>query len=246
MNDQIYDLLLKDDEITWQSIILDLIKTEQMNPWDVDITVLCKRYLETLKELKEQNFVLSGKVVLAAALLLRIKSSRLLEEDLAGFDQLLFPPEIEDIGDYIEPGFKERVKEFPRLAIKTPQARKRRVTLKDLIGALQKVLETNRRKVRQRLEEAHYYHPTIPEKKVDMSKLIDELYIKLQDHFKQSDGVPFTKIIPENPSKEDKIYAFAPLLHLSNQTRIHLRQEKHFGDITIKPYTPEEYKEEEN
>ena len=38
MQEQIYDMLLKESEVTWQDIIYDLIKKEQMDPWDVDIS----------------------------------------------------------------------------------------------------------------------------------------------------------------------------------------------------------------
>ncbi len=240
MQEQIFDLLMKDDEITWQTIILELIKTEQMNPWDIDITILCNRYIETVRALKEQNFIVSGKVILAAALLLRIKSSRLLEEDLAEFDHLLFPPEVEDFDAFLEPEQKHRINDVPRLAIKTPQSRKRKVSLKDLIGALQKVLETNRRKIRQRLEEAQYYHPEMPAKKVDITQLINNLYERIIKHFEDKEHVMFSTLIPTTPSREDKVYTFVPLLHLSNQGRVNLLQEQAFSDITIKKYSPEE------
>lgn len=245
MQEQLYDLLMKDDEITWQTIILELIKTEQMNPWDIDITVLCNSYIKTLKELKEQNFIVSGKVILAAALLLRIKSSRLLEEDLAEFDHLLFPPEIEDFDSFIDPEPSHRIKDIPRLAIKTPQSRKRRVALKDLINALQKVLETNRRKIRQRLEEAHYYKPEIPHKKVDITKLINDLYDKIISHFENQNHVHFSKLLPNNPSREDKVYTFVPLLHLSNHGRVNLAQQQSFGEIMITKYELEKLEDQE-
>ena len=74
MQDRIYNMLMQKDEITWQSIIYDLVRTGEMDPWDIDISVLSKRYLETLKTLKEAHFLISGKIVLAAAILLKIKS----------------------------------------------------------------------------------------------------------------------------------------------------------------------------
>ena len=37
MQDKLYEMLINEDEITWQSIIYDLIKTEQMDPWDINI-----------------------------------------------------------------------------------------------------------------------------------------------------------------------------------------------------------------
>jgi len=50
MEDQIYNMLLKESEVTWKDIIYNLIKTEQMDPWDVDITKLTQKYIATVKE----------------------------------------------------------------------------------------------------------------------------------------------------------------------------------------------------
>ena len=55
------------DEITWQTVIMDLIKSEQMDPWDIDISLLSKKYITALKKLQESNFYVSGKMILAAA-----------------------------------------------------------------------------------------------------------------------------------------------------------------------------------
>ena len=64
----------------WQTIIYDLIHTEQLDPWDIDIVVLTKKYFEKIDEITKESesnkidFYISSKVLLAAALLLRIKS----------------------------------------------------------------------------------------------------------------------------------------------------------------------------
>ena len=59
MHNELYDILMNRDEITWQTLIYDLIKSERMDPWDVDISLLTKRYLETLRLVKEANFLIS-------------------------------------------------------------------------------------------------------------------------------------------------------------------------------------------
>ena len=46
--EHIFNILFNEDEITWQSIIYELIKTEQMNPWDVNISLLTKKYIKSL------------------------------------------------------------------------------------------------------------------------------------------------------------------------------------------------------
>ena len=103
MEDRIYDLLVKKDDVTWQSIIYELVKSGEMDPWDLNVSNLSARYIKAIKNLKEHNFFISGKMVLASALLLRIKSDKFLNEHIADFDSILYPPEedllLEDTND---------------------------------------------------------------------------------------------------------------------------------------------------
>ena len=88
-NDEIFNILFNSDEITWQSMIYDLVSSEQMDPWDVDVSLLAQKFLEKLKALKEMDLKISGKVLLAAAILLRVKSYRFMDEDINALDALI-------------------------------------------------------------------------------------------------------------------------------------------------------------
>ena len=44
-SDIIYDILMQKDELTWQTLIQDLVKSEQMNPWDIDLSLFSQKYL---------------------------------------------------------------------------------------------------------------------------------------------------------------------------------------------------------
>ena len=85
--DRVFELLFNEEEITWQSILFNLVTKEQMNPWDIDIATLSKKFMDMLKKLKEMDFSVSGKIILAAALLLRLKSSKLVDEDILELDR---------------------------------------------------------------------------------------------------------------------------------------------------------------
>jgi len=234
MQDQIFNMLMQRDELTWQNIIYDLVKSEEMNPWDIDVSILSKKYLDTIKQLKEHNFFISGKIILASAILLKIKSNKLVEEDLVGLDSLLYPQDdldMENPEDFLDPK-SLRVKEVPSLAIKTPQTRKRKVSINDLMQALNKALEVDQRRIRKRIEEKRVAIPEIPEKKIDITKIIKDIYSKIQMFFKKKEKVTFKTLLPSE-NKEDKIVTFIPLLHLANQNKITLEQEEHFGDIDI-------------
>ena len=149
MQDHIYERLVKKDEVTWRSILQDLVRSGQINPWDIDISLLSQRYVEAIKQLQETNFFVSGKVLLACALLLKMKSEKLLLDDMSAFDSKLFPPPEDMFEEDMEFAGKKRIvlEDTPRLTIKTPQARKKQVTMNDLMDALGKALEVNERKV---------------------------------------------------------------------------------------------------
>ena len=235
MQDKVLDILMQDNEITWQNIIYELIKTEEMNPWDVDVTLLTKKYLETVKRLQGTNFFLSGKVLLASAMLVRIKSTKFLEEDISNFDNILFHQEdtFDELDDFIE--FKERPKvDVPGLGIKTPQSRKRRVSVKDLIGALERALEVNKRRIVRHNALWNFKKPEIPEKTVDIGLLIKNIFDRIKSMFQKKEKVTYTKLLPEGTiSKKEKILTLYPLLHLANQEKIDLMQEEHFGEIEV-------------
>ncbi|MBI4155159.1 segregation/condensation protein A [Candidatus Woesearchaeota archaeon] len=232
MQDKLYEMLINEDEITWQSIIYELIKTEQMDPWDINISLLSKRYLETIKELQNLNFFISGKVVLAASILLKIKSNKLVNENIAEFDNLLFNKEEDLLSDEEDSSEFIGEQKIPPLLIKTPQARKRKVNVNDLIEALQKALEVDERRNIRRRDERVLREIELPKQRVDISSLIKNLYIKIKEFFKNNPKVTFTELLPSE-KKEDKIYTFIPLLHLASQNKIDLEQQIPFGEIEI-------------
>jgi segregation and condensation protein A len=239
MQQQILTLLFEQDEVSWREVLLNLVKTNQIDPWDVDIRLLTKEYMKLLKKLKALDFRISGKVILAAALLLRIKSEKLLEEDIMNFDSLMQSVDEQDIDAFYDEmeNYSAQATEYaevPKLIPRTPQLKKRRVSIYDLIEALEEVLETPiQRKVVLRDTKANI---TLPEIKMDITKLIDSMSTALLKMFKKNKSVPFSALIKGN-SREEKVYTFMPLLHLANMDHriVDLSQEKNFAEIYISP-----------
>ncbi|MEA3378257.1 MAG: segregation/condensation protein A [Nanoarchaeota archaeon] len=235
MFEKVYDILTKGDEITWKNIIYGLIKSEKMNPWDVDVSLLTQKYLEAVKQLQETNFFLSGKVLLASAMLVKIKSQKFIEEDISNFDNILFQQdeifeELDDFGNFNE----IQNESVPELGIKTPQARKRRVSVNDLIHALERALEVNKRRIIKRNALWNFKKPEIPEKAIDMNELMKKVFEKIKLIFKTKKTITFTKLLPQgNVGKKDKILTLYPLLHLVKENKIDMYQQHHFGEIDI-------------
>lgn len=234
MQEKIFQILFEQDDVTWQSIIYDLVKKEQMNPWDINVSLLTQKYIEIIKTLKQLDFRISGKVVLAAAILLKIKSSRLVGDDLLELDRLLYATDDIDQEQFYEDlanlSGTDRGIQAPGLIPRTPQPRKRKVSIYDLIGALEQALEVKRRRVMKSIPPLSM---EAPQKKVDISLVIKHVYGKILDFFSKGHRVvTFTDLVPSD-SRRDKVLTFIPLLHLSNQRKIDLWQKQHFGEIEI-------------
>ena len=74
IQEQVYELIMKEDDISWQGMLYDLVRQEEMDPWNIDIAKLCDKFVKNVLKLKETNLMVSGKIVYACALLLKIKS----------------------------------------------------------------------------------------------------------------------------------------------------------------------------
>lgn len=233
MQDKILSLILEQNEVTWQTIIYDLIRSEEMDPWDIDVSVLTARYIETIKQMQQMNFLISGKVLLAAALLVKIKSERLVNEDIAYFDSILFPQT--EMFDDMDMQFVERPKiDHPPLGIRTPMPRKRKVSVQDLMKALQRALEVDKRRT---LKFNRYHTENIavmPERKVDILQLMKTIYSTILLLFQKKETISFSKLLPEGEiTKKEKVLTLLPLLHLENEIKVGLSQERHFEEIYV-------------
>lgn len=240
--DQLYDILTS-KEASWQAVIYELIQTEQLDPWNIDLSILAQRYLEKIRELEEANFFISSKVLLAASLLLRIKSEILLNRYIRSLDEILFGKKEE------KKTVMERIEidenELPELMPRTPLPRFRQVTLQELMSALNKAINTESRRIKREITEKQaerLAQVDIPKFRVNIRDRIRQIYAKIIVYFKKKpqSKLSFTEIAGEG--REEKLAAFLPLLHLDNQQKIWLQQEKHFSEIYI--YLYELYKKQ--
>jgi len=244
-HERIFNIIFsKADEVTWQSIIFDLVKREQMDPWDIDVSIITQKYINMLRSLKEHDFRISGKVLLAAAILLKLKSNKLVGEDLSELDRLLIgvEEEMEELG-FDEHSEIQKLDEIPALIPRTPQPRKRKVSIFDLVEALERALEVKKRRL---LHSIPPLNLEAPKKKKDVTEIIREVYGRIRGFFitALSGKLTFSKLLPSE-SKEDKVHTFMPLLYLAQQNKIELVQEMPFGEIEILLRKKEEQKVEE-
>lgn len=231
--EQIHDLLFN-REIGWQEIIYDLINTEQLDPWDVNVIILTEKYLEKIKELEETDFFVSSKVLLAASLLLRIKSEILLNKYIKSIDEILFGKKEKE--KYVLEKI-ELEEEVPELTLRTPLPRFKKVTLKELIESLNRAISTENRRIKKEIIHKNVLRETsysMPKKKFSIKDKIKQMYEKIFSHLgedKEKKKISFEEFFKED--KKEKATSFLPLLCLEDQKKIWLEQKEHFGNIHI-------------
>ncbi len=237
MQQKIFDILLKEEEVGWKDILYELVESEQMQPWDVDVSLITQKYIQTIKEMQEHSLRVSGKVVLAAAFLLRMKSTHLIENDISRFDALI----AQDDDDLIDEDFWQEFSGDPRLRKaastfplipKNPQARNRKVSVQDLVKALERAMMSKRR-VLQKIRPVPFKRTR---SKIDIMEVIRDVYHKLEYYTKKekTKTLPFKRLLPTKAGKEEKVFTFMPLLHLENQQKVVMEQKQAFSEIHVK------------
>ena len=61
----------------WKTILLDLVSSEKMDPWNIDIVDLSEKYLKKINSMEQTDLRVPANAILASAILLRAKSKLL-------------------------------------------------------------------------------------------------------------------------------------------------------------------------
>jgi len=246
---KIYDAIFSEADIKWQSIIYELIRNKKVDPWDIDLSKFSEEYLATISKLKNLNFRISGKVVFAAALMLKIKTNHLGLEDfilLTNDEDELPEEEFEyDEDNYIDPDerkimdlakhIRHNTKKKYLIEPRTVRPRHRKVTVVELMSALKKAIEVDkRREVRRvRLDPEIAPEDIFVSKKdllTDRIKLLDKKIIELFS--KTNSKILFEHLLDTGDDK-DRVQTFLPILHLANNGKLNIHQEKAFENIYL-------------
>lgn len=247
--ERIYSVATDKNEINWKSFLYELIHREGLDPWELDLTILTKKYLEAVKGIDKLDFDISGKFLTIAVFLLKTKAENYIDHDLRGIDQRIeaIQHEGEDFGEDLEAleGFDDHLEELNKkkkedyaIKVRNPIARKRKVNIFDLIKALDKTFEqSNKRKANffaRSQGDGKYEGPVYEKKPKDLKQIIEELYEVITEEFTDKKGhVLFSHLTQDVDHKQGILEKFIPLLHLHNQTRVELQQDDHFGEIRI-------------
>ena len=208
---------------TWRSILYDIVASENFDPWNIDIVEITNNYLERIRKMKILDLHIPSNVILAAAILVRLKS-----------EALRFETEEQYVEEetFIE---EDRISQIPMLRMRIRIPPKRSITLTDLIRTLEEVMEIEKKREERRVQLPKVIELNIP--RYDVEKEMEKIY-EISKRIADSEGwLTFSNLATERFGKLDgraMVMTLIPLLHLWQDEKVHLLQEEMFGEIFIK------------
>jgi len=208
-------------------LLINLVISEQMDPWDIDIVKITERFLREINRMRELNLKFGGKFLLATSFLLRLKSESLLEEK-GEDEELPFESETLSQEEEYRYEYKEKSEIKPIPIVKREGCRK--TTLFELIAALQQALseEVLRRSFRKSKDKKiiiKVKEKDIKEKILDIHKKIEKLAANGE--------ITFSELVMGKP-KVEIVEILLALLFLYAQGKIYMHQFEPFGEIFIR------------
>ncbi|MFP4523350.1 MAG: segregation/condensation protein A [Candidatus Woesearchaeota archaeon] len=242
-HEKVVDIIFKEDDLNWKDLIYNVVREEGMNPWDVDVSLLSKKFIDMIDTLKEMDFRVSGKMVLTSSLLLKLKSDNLMNDGFGALDALINGQEEsvdqefqEDSFEYEQHELQQFLNDEKKLVARTPQPRERKVSVFDLVTALEQALSTDLRRQRVLSQQDVKKEQQLTQGKstFDLANAMTTLQSKLKSFFYNKKTTVFFKdLLPQNSSKQETVFTFLPLLHLENQQKVEMNQKDHFGPIAV-------------
>ena len=204
---------------TWKEMLLDLVVNERLDPWNIDIGEIAEKYLARIRKMQTLDLHIPANLILAASILLRFKSDSVrLEEEEQVVEQEVF---IDENAPPIE---------IPMLSLRTRIPPKRKVTLQDLMGALEEVFEDQRRRESRPPPVSESMVIELP--KFDIEEKMGEMYERVKRLADANGLVTFSHLVKER-TREEVIFTLLPLLFLAQNRKINIFQEKFFGEIFV-------------
>jgi len=206
-------------------ILLGLVQEHKIDPWDVDIGKLAEVFIKHIKAMEELDLRVSGRTVLSASVLLRMKSDYVLNGNGNG------NAAEEELQDVLDIGLPEL---GPVMLIHHSP---RKITIADLLGALQEALQDEpniKHPIRRGLEKIMR---VLSEYDINIEKYLEKMYHRIMEFAKDGHNVTFSELITEK-TRIAVARTLLLLLLLCGQKKVALAQDDLFGEIFVSLVKP--------
>lgn len=223
------DLLSVVIQPTWKEFLIDLVRSRQMDPWDIDLVAVADAYLSRVRQLQALDLRIPANVILACSLLLRFKSETISFE--------------EPVEESLEETPALLQEDLPELVYRANRPRRRRVTLQELLDAVDEVMRKGPRPVLRPSAVPRELNIDLPQ--VDMNELMARVYdraVALRDGesvllfsaLMNAHDVGVQALHTFDSPAEKTVFYLLPVLHLVQEQKMLAWQDSEFGEIFIK------------
>lgn len=211
------------DKPNWKLLLFDIVKENDFNVWNIDIIKLTDLYLKKILSFKQENLLIPANALLAASILLKIKTYTLKLSSIEEQEELIFPKEDDQL--------------LSSLNIENPiRSKDGQVSLDDLIEAIDVIMnKPTKKNIERIIKEKAEINFVIPSEMEDISLRIEKLLSSIKKEADDSGCLTFKKLFSSNFSNYDLVNnLFIPLLFLSQDQKINVWQDDFFSEIFIK------------
>ncbi len=225
-------------------VLVQLAEKGEIDPWDIDIMEVTDKYLAALDKSPRENLLNAGRAIFFASVLLRLKSDILLnisnETLLNSQHTENFFPEDELLFDENGPRLDlSKLEGFLVRSSLCKQQRKRKISLTDLIFALQQAEEEEERRALRAKLRANRITIVAPEMPDDILELAHEedieeyaekIEVIIQEHLTTEKPITLSFL---SEILNSKTKPFLALLFLAHAKKVVLEQNEIYGELFI-------------
>ena len=220
------DLVDLIEQPAWKTILIELVKNEKMNPWDIDVAELADNYMKKIQQLEKADLRIPANAILACSILLKMKARTI---KLSSLDEM--EEELEKARVIAEQQLLFSSETIPELygnRVQKPSG----VSLDALVRNIEEILEKTKQKSGRKLSSIE-----VPEFKIPFNGMnIEERTVEVMERVRQradSQGlVTFSQLL-DHKTPLEMISVFIPLLFLFNKEKISMWQEQFWQEIFI-------------
>lgn len=209
---------------TWKELLLDLVASNSIDPWNIDLVQLSDAFMKRIREMEKMDFVVPANVILAAAIMLKYKSNYL--KFLSYQSELPeFAPEADAAGMGAE--------QLPVLTLSSRIPPKRQITIDDLLGEMERIIKYDdmERVAVPRGAITEIVDLELAEHNIeqDMSDVLGRVRAGTD-----AEGWSLFSRLTEGYDLRRTVYTLLCLLHLTQDRAVDLRQDEIFGELFIR------------
>ncbi|MBS3069702.1 segregation/condensation protein A [Candidatus Micrarchaeota archaeon] len=210
---------------TWKEMLYEMVHSQKIDPWNIDISKLTSGYIGKIQKLKLEDLRIPANIILAASILLRFKSD--------SFSVAEESPQA-TLDEYMEESQEGLPLTIESLELKSRIPPRRRVTLEELVGAMEEAMQAEKKRETKASEIKVPQIMNIELPGFDIEEKMAEVYESVRAGSKSdAEGFVLFSSLVAGKSSEQVIYTFLPLLHLVQDERISMHQEDFFKEIFI-------------